>query len=99
MVWEGINSLHVSALNVLVFQFQCQCQLLLVCSCQDHQWGVYFMDSNDLSIMNWNVRGLNDAAHRETVKQMINCARPSIVCLQETKLSQISTGHALETLG
>lgn len=57
------------------------------------------MDSNDLNIMNWNVRGLNDAAHRETVRQMITCAQPNIVCLQETKLSQINTRIAYETLG
>lgn len=57
------------------------------------------MDSNDLRILNWNMRGLNDAAHRELVREAVSCSRPNIVCLQETKLSQVTPALALDTLG
>jgi exonuclease III len=57
------------------------------------------MDNNDLIILNWNVRGLNDAAHRELVRETVICSKPNIVCLQETKLSSIDAGLAHETLG
>jgi exonuclease III len=57
------------------------------------------MDSSDLIMLNWNVRGLNDAAHRELVRQTVASARPNIVCLQETKLSNITASLARETLG
>jgi exonuclease III len=57
------------------------------------------MDNNDLSVLNWNVRGLNDAAHREIVRETVTCSRPCIVCLQETKLNSINASLAAETLG
>jgi exonuclease III len=57
------------------------------------------MDSGDLSILNWNVRGLNDAAHRELVREAIVCARPAIVCLQETKLNVVDDNLAQQILG
>lgn len=57
------------------------------------------MDRSDLTILNWNVRGLNDAAHRELVREVVVCSRPKMVCLQETKLSSFNTGLAYETLG
>jgi exonuclease III len=50
-------------------------------------------------MLNWNVRGLNDAAHRELVRQTVTSARPTIVCLQETKISMINTNLARDTLG
>jgi hypothetical protein len=31
------------------------------------------MNSGELSVMSWNVRGLNDAAHRELVMETIMC--------------------------
>lgn len=52
-----------------------------------------------LSVLSWNVRGLNDAAHRELVKQTTLGARPSVVCLQETKLSSITQPIVADTLG
>ena len=57
------------------------------------------MDNSDLTILMWNVRGLNDAAHRELVRETVNCSRPMIVCLQETKLSSFNNTPAMETLG
>lgn len=57
------------------------------------------MHSNDLTILTWNVRGLNDAAHRELVREVITCSKPNIVCLQETKISTFNRSLAYETLG
>ena len=56
------------------------------------------MDVN-LNIMFWNVRGLNSRAKRSAVRTVITSASPSIVCLQETKLSMVSSTLILETLG
>lgn len=47
------------------------------------------MATHDLQILCWNVRGLNSAARRQTVQQIIASVPCNIVCLQETKLSQI----------
>lgn len=44
------------------------------------------MDSGELFVLSWNVRGLNDAAHRELVRETTSCAKPVVVCLQETKI-------------
>lgn len=57
------------------------------------------MISGELSILSWNVRGLNDAAHRELVKETTGCARPAIVCLQETKIDMMTTAIILDTVG
>ncbi|XP_066358109.1 uncharacterized protein [Miscanthus floridulus] len=58
-----------------------------------------FMDRNNLLIFNWNVRGLNDAAHREIVREAIASARPNIICLQETKINNITDALVIETVG
>lgn len=55
--------------------------------------------SGDLSILSWNVRGLNDAAHRELVRETTVCTRPSVVCLQETKISSMNRSILVDTLG
>ena len=47
----------------------------------------------------WSVRGLNSRSKRSAVRSMITAAAPSIVCLQETKLSAISTDLVAQTLG
>lgn len=47
----------------------------------------------------WNVRGLNAQARRNTVKEFLLQHRPSIVCLQETKISNFCNVLANETLG
>lgn len=57
------------------------------------------MDSPHLSMLNWNVRGLNDAAHKELVRETMISSRPSLVCLQETKLATLSDSLARDTLG
>uniref|UniRef100_A0A8R7PUW5 Endonuclease/exonuclease/phosphatase domain-containing protein n=1 Tax=Triticum urartu TaxID=4572 RepID=A0A8R7PUW5_TRIUA len=43
----------------------------------------------DLSIVNWNTRGLNDQGHKETVHAFLADTRCHIACIQETKLDHI----------
>lgn len=43
----------------------------------------------DITILSWNVRGLNERAHRDAVRTLVDDIRPCIVCLQETKLAVI----------
>jgi exonuclease III len=47
----------------------------------------------------WNVRGLNDRAKRGSVKTLVLDIKPSIVCLQETKLCPILDFDILSILG
>lgn len=42
-----------------------------------------------MKIISWNVRGLGGFAKRPEVRKLINEKNPSIVCIQETKLSVI----------
>jgi exonuclease III len=55
------------------------------------------MDSSCFLI--WNVRGLNDRVKRDSVKSLVVDIRPSIICLQETKLCSISDFDILSILG
>jgi exonuclease III len=55
------------------------------------------MDSSCFLI--WNVRGLNDRVKRDSVKSLVVDIRPSIICLQETKLCSISDFDVLSILG
>lgn len=57
------------------------------------------MNSGELSVMSWNVRGLNDAAHRELVKETTSSVRPAVVCLPETKISNMTPTVLLESVG
>jgi exonuclease III len=50
-------------------------------------------------ILSWNVRGLNDPAKRESVKQLILSSGATIVCLQETKIMSWNCNLLKETLG
>jgi exonuclease III len=50
-------------------------------------------------IFSWNVRGLNGHAKRESVRRTILCTGASIVCLQETKISNWSNVLLKETVG
>ena len=43
-----------------------------------------------LRILSWNVRGANDGAKRKVVKAFIKIQRANVVCLQETKLKEVS---------
>lgn len=56
--------------------------------------------SMDVStILVWNVRGLNRKARRDAVRDLVAATRPEIVCLQETKVQDMSTRVLLSTLG
>lgn len=40
-----------------------------------HQQCLWFsMNSDGLTVLNWKVRGLNDAAHREIVRETVICS-------------------------
>lgn len=51
------------------------------------------------SFLVWNVRGLNKKSHRDSVRELVAACRPNIVCLQETKVQNMSTRILLTTLG
>lgn len=55
--------------------------------------------SHTLRTIFWNVRGLNNRAKRTAIRSVIYATAPSIVCLQETKLSLVSSTIVAETLG
>lgn len=55
------------------------------------------MDPSQILI--WNVRGLNSTARRDAVRLMVDSSRIDIVCLQETKMADISRGLILSMLG
>jgi exonuclease III len=42
------------------------------------------------NIVSWNVRGLNDGAKRMQVRNLLHSWKADIVCLQETKLPEVS---------
>lgn len=58
---------------------------------------LYFMDFSKILV--WNVRGLNRKAHRDGVRQVISMSWPEVVCLQETKIANMTTTILLSTLG
>jgi hypothetical protein len=47
----------------------------------------------------WNVQGLNSRARRDTVRELVVEERPTLVCLQETKLHVINDFDLLQILG
>ena len=54
---------------------------------------------DNTTLMSWNVHGLNERAHRDNVHMLVDDVRPSIVCLQETKLNVISEYLVFAMLG
>jgi exonuclease III len=50
-------------------------------------------------ILCWNVRGLNDPAKRDAVREFIASLRVSILCLQETTLDVIDDFVVMQCLG
>ena len=45
-----------------------------------------------IKILSWNVRGVNDVNKRKVIKAFIKMQRVDVVCLQETKFKEVSTG-------
>ena len=58
-----------------------------------------FASMDNLIILSWNVRGLNDRALRDNVHTLVDDVRASVVCLQETKLDDVPTTLMLSMLG
>lgn len=51
------------------------------------------------NIVVWNVRGLNKKSHRDAMRTLVSDIQLDIVCLQETKIQQITSHTILTTLG
>ena len=45
-----------------------------------------------IKILSWNIRGLNDRNKRKLIKALISSHKVDLVCLQETKMSEMSLG-------
>jgi hypothetical protein len=50
-------------------------------------------------ILIWNVRGLNGFARQDAVRTLVDSARVDVVCLQETKMVDVSRFLLLRMLG
>jgi hypothetical protein len=50
------------------------------------------------NLLLWNVRGLHARSYRDTVRQLIAAEKPSLVCLQETKLHVIIDFNVMQIL-
>jgi exonuclease III len=64
-------------------------------------WLLVFMASiaHHYKILSWNVRGLNNPAKQEDVKQIVSSYRPNLICFQETKMQTVDTTVVRNTLG
>ena len=47
-----------------------------------------------VKIMSWNVRGVNDPDKRKIIRNFIRNQRVDLVCLQETKIQEMTTAVA-----
>ena len=45
-----------------------------------------------LKLVSWNVRGANDSSKRKVIKAMIRSQRADLVCIQETKIQNMTEG-------
>ena len=50
-------------------------------------------------LLDWNVRGLDCAARRKVVRDLVQDTGATIVCMQETKMQMIDRGVVCESLG
>ena len=55
------------------------------------------MDS--ISFLIWNALGLNDRGRRDSLRKTVDACKPSLVCIQETKLAVISARDIISLLG
>ena len=51
-----------------------------------------------IKILSWNVRGVNDKNKRKIIKALISSQKVDLVCLQETKMTEMSLG-VMRSLG
>ena len=47
-----------------------------------------------IKILSWNVRGVNNLEKGKVIKQFIKDQRADLVCLQETKVQDVSSSLA-----
>lgn len=52
-----------------------------------------------LKVLVWNVRGLNTPARRTAMSHVVNAAKPSVVCFQETKMEHVTVEVVAQCLG
>ena len=45
-----------------------------------------------LKLLSWNVRGVNEKVKRKIIKTFIRNQRVDLMCIQETKIQQMSEG-------
>lgn len=57
------------------------------------------MNAQPFKMLVWNVRGLNSPARRNAIFQVIMAAKPSVVCLQETKVEHVTLDIVRHCLG
>jgi mannosylglycoprotein endo-beta-mannosidase len=50
-------------------------------------------------ILIWNVRGLNSTGRQDAVRSLVESTKADIVCIQETKMENISRRVVLAALG
>lgn len=58
-----------------------------------------YIAMDNISILSWNVRGVNARARKDAIRTLVDGIRPSIVCLQETKLDVIPQTLIMLMLG
>jgi exonuclease III len=51
------------------------------------------------NILFWNVRGLNGTARQDVVRNLVISSKINVVCLQETKMEDISRINVIQMLG
>jgi hypothetical protein len=59
------------------------------------------MDSvtHQYKIMSWNIRGMNNSARQEDLKQIVTTFQPDLICIQETKIAVINFTLVRRSLG
>ena len=57
------------------------------------------MTAKNCNLLCWNLRGLNDGAKRASVRNQIIATGATIVCLQETKISNWTCNLLVDTVG
>lgn len=57
------------------------------------------LSMNLSNILCWNVRGLNSKARQDVVRTLVSSSRVDVVCIQETKIEELSRGIILAALG
>jgi exonuclease III len=46
--------------------------------------------NHSYKIFSWNVKGLNNKAKQEDVKQIVSMLKPNLICVQEIKIEEMS---------